>query len=103
MDDNGRTRTSPRPTAAAAVEGARHRVQRARRRLRGVFAIATALDHRRRGLGEAVTRAVIVDGVGRGATRAVLQASDAGRPLSTNASDSGTPETTSCTAAGRTG
>jgi limonene-1,2-epoxide hydrolase len=31
--------------------------------------------------GEAVTRAVIVDGISRGATRAVLQASDAGRPL----------------------
>ena len=47
----------------------------------GVFAIATAAQARRRGLGEAVTRAVIADGVARGATVAVLQASAAGRPL----------------------
>ena len=45
----------------------------------GVYNVATVEDVRRRGYGAAVTRRAIADGVGRGATVAILQSSDMGR------------------------
>jgi ribosomal protein S18 acetylase RimI-like enzyme len=47
----------------------------------GVFNIATLPAHRRRGLGEAVTARVVVDGVAAGARVAYLQASTMGLPV----------------------
>jgi len=47
----------------------------------GVYNVATIPEEERRGGGSAVTRAVIDDAVGRGAVGAVLQSSDAGRPV----------------------
>ena len=47
----------------------------------GVYNVATVEDARRRGYGAAVTRRAIADGVARGATVAILQSSDMGRPV----------------------
>lgn len=47
----------------------------------GVYNVATVEDVRRRGYGAAVTRRAIADGVARGATVAILQSSDMGRPV----------------------
>ena len=47
----------------------------------GVYNVATVEDARRRGYGAAVTRRAIADGVTRGATVAILQSSDMGRPV----------------------
>jgi ribosomal protein S18 acetylase RimI-like enzyme len=47
----------------------------------GVYAIATVPAARRRGYGEAMTARVIADGVAAGCDVAVLQASEAGRPI----------------------
>ena len=47
----------------------------------GIYNVATMPDQQRRGGGTAVTRAVIDDGIARGAVGAMLQSSDAGRPV----------------------
>ncbi|HET7030104.1 MAG TPA: GNAT family N-acetyltransferase [Candidatus Limnocylindrales bacterium] len=47
----------------------------------GVYNVATVPDEERRGGGSAATRAVIDDGLRRGAVSAVLQTSEAGRPV----------------------
>jgi ribosomal protein S18 acetylase RimI-like enzyme len=47
----------------------------------GVYNVATPERFRRRGLGEAATRAVIADGVRRGCTSTTLQASEMGYPI----------------------
>lgn len=47
----------------------------------GVYNVATMPDQQRRGAGTAVTRAVIEDGIRRGAVSAMLQSSPAGRPV----------------------
>ena len=47
----------------------------------GVYNVATVEDARRRGYGAAVTRRAIADGVAHGATVAILQSSDMGRPV----------------------
>jgi GNAT superfamily N-acetyltransferase len=47
----------------------------------GIYNVATIPDAQRRGAGSAVTRAVIDDGIGRGAVAAMLQSSAAGRPV----------------------
>ncbi|RYP86876.1 GNAT family N-acetyltransferase [Nocardioides guangzhouensis] len=47
----------------------------------GLYNIATPEEHRGRGVGYAVTAALMNLGVGRGCTRAVLQSSDLGRPV----------------------
>jgi ribosomal protein S18 acetylase RimI-like enzyme len=47
----------------------------------GVYNVATRPDHRRRGYGEAVTAAAARFGAEAGATRAILQASEAGEPV----------------------
>jgi ribosomal protein S18 acetylase RimI-like enzyme len=47
----------------------------------GVYAIATVPAARRRGYGEAMTARVVADGIATGCDVAVLQASEAGRPI----------------------
>lgn len=47
----------------------------------GIYNVATIPDAQRRGAGTAVTRAVIDDGIQRGAVAAMLQTSAAGRPV----------------------
>lgn len=47
----------------------------------GVYSIATVPAARRRGYGEAMTARVVADGVAAGCDVAVLQASEAGRPI----------------------
>jgi predicted GNAT family acetyltransferase len=47
----------------------------------GVFNVATMPNEVRQGGGTAVTRAVIDDGITRGAVAAMLQTSEAGRPV----------------------
>jgi GNAT superfamily N-acetyltransferase len=47
----------------------------------GVYNVATAPGHQRKGYGEAVTWAVVAEGARRGCTHAVLQASEAGYPV----------------------
>jgi len=47
----------------------------------GVYNVATPEPFRRRGLGEAATRAVIAEGARRGCTSTTLQASDMGYPI----------------------
>ncbi|HET7472040.1 MAG TPA: GNAT family N-acetyltransferase [Candidatus Limnocylindrales bacterium] len=47
----------------------------------GVYNVATIPARQRRGGGTAVTRAVIEDGIRQGAVAAMLQTSDAGRPV----------------------
>jgi GNAT superfamily N-acetyltransferase len=47
----------------------------------GIYNVATVPDARGRGAGTAVTRAVIDDGIERGAVAAMLQSSAAGRPI----------------------
>ena len=47
----------------------------------GLYNIATPEEHRGRGVGYAVTAALVNLGVGRGCTQAVLQSSDLGRPV----------------------
>jgi ribosomal protein S18 acetylase RimI-like enzyme len=50
-------------------------------RVIGVYAISTVPSARRRGYGEAMTARVIADGIAAGCDVAVLQASEAGRPM----------------------
>ena len=47
----------------------------------GIYNVATVPDEQRRGGGTAVTRAVIDDGIARGAVSAMLQSSAAGQPV----------------------
>jgi GNAT superfamily N-acetyltransferase len=47
----------------------------------GIYNVATPEAHRRRGLGEATTRAAVDAGRGRGCTLATLQASEMGYPV----------------------
>ena len=47
----------------------------------GVYNVATPVDFRRRGLGEAATRAAVSEGARRGCTVTTLQASDMGYPI----------------------
>lgn len=47
----------------------------------GIYNVATLDDARRRGYGAALTRRAIADGAARGATVAILQSSDMGRPV----------------------
>jgi ribosomal protein S18 acetylase RimI-like enzyme len=47
----------------------------------GVYNVATPQRFRRRGYGEALTWAAIAEGVTRGCTSAILQASDSGFPI----------------------
>lgn len=47
----------------------------------GVYWVATAADFRRRGLGEAMTRHAVNEGVTLGCTSAALQASEMGAPI----------------------
>jgi ribosomal protein S18 acetylase RimI-like enzyme len=50
-------------------------------RVIGVYSIATVPAARRRGYGEAMTARVVADGIAAGCDVAVLQASEAGRPI----------------------
>jgi N-acetylglutamate synthase len=47
----------------------------------GVYNVATPERHRKKGYGEAMTWAAIIEGARRGCTRAILQASDTGYPV----------------------
>ena len=47
----------------------------------GIYNVGTPVVHRRKGYGRAVTRAAIDEGVRRGCDHAILQASEAGRPV----------------------
>lgn len=67
----GRVGGEPVSTSALYVTGA----------TAGVYNVATLPDHRGRGFGEALTAAAARAGADRGATHAILQASQAGEPV----------------------
>jgi GNAT superfamily N-acetyltransferase len=47
----------------------------------GVYAVSTVLAHRKKGYGDAVSRAAVREGRARGATVSILQSSAMGRPI----------------------